>query len=284
MGNIAAFGKKRSIAAARVATAPKTAEPVAEPHPQPAEEFVPEIAAQFAAPSRVPYLTFGLIAILMLVFRTEKIPALDLSQLLVPNTQWLLAAGGLSGSAVFGNGEWWRVFTAPVLHDGFLDLLSNIVALLIAGWIFERLIGRAWFAALFVTSALGGSIGCLVLNAPATVSAGASGGVMGLLAATFVCSFIFESAQLRKRMQRGSLRLLVPSLLPAVLPLLDGSISDSDYGAPIGGAVAGVLMGLALRALWPEETLRPQGSHLALIIAAAGGLLSACGFVFIAMR
>ena len=107
---------------------------------------------------------------------------------------------------------------------------------------------------------------------------------MGLLAAAFVCSFLFESEQLRQRMQRVSLRLLVPSLLPALLPLAGAEFEIADYSIQIGGAAAGALIGFVLHEIWPEDSLRPRGQMIALAIAIAGALLSAGGLAFIATR
>ena len=284
MGTVAAFGKKRSAAAARTGIERPQAKPVVEPDPASAEDSVSEVSGHIGLLSRMPFLTFGLIAVLVLVFRREDVPVFDFGLILDPSLPPLVAEGGLSGKAVLDGGEWWRLFTAPLLHDGIFDLSSNLIALMIAGWIFERLIGRAWFAALFAISALGGEVGCLVLNARATVSTGASGAVIGLLAAAFVCSFIFQSEQLRKRMQRGTSRLLVPSLLPALAPFLDGSFADGDFGAPIGGAIAGAAIGYLLREIWPEGAVRPAGGKIALAIACVSGAISAAAFAFIAMK
>lgn len=115
MANAAAFGKKKSAAATLADIKPRPPAALPTPDPLPPEEFNPEIAGYSAVPRRMPYLTFGLIAILALVFRGENIPAFDLGQLLSPNGQWLLAAGGLSGSAVLRNQEWWA---RPSFFDG----------------------------------------------------------------------------------------------------------------------------------------------------------------------
>jgi hypothetical protein len=71
---MAAFGKKRSLAVTRTKAVAQEAEPSFTPD----EEFVPT----FAASSRVPFLSLGLIAILGLIYRYEG----D-----------LVASGGLSG-------------------------------------------------------------------------------------------------------------------------------------------------------------------------------------------
>ena len=240
-----------------------------------------------AAPVRlchkgVPYLTFGLIALLFLVFWGETQFTLNPANALEPSVHSLVALGGLDGTLIFHSGQWWRLFTAPLLHGGVSHIVDNAIALLLAGWIFERLIGPSWFAALFVVSALGGSLGSLAQNSGNMVSVGASGAITGLLAAAFTCSFIFESVQLRARMQRVSLRLLVPALLPALLPFADSGAVQTDYGAHIGGAIAGGLMGFLLGEIWPETSLRPQGGKLALAIALSGVVLSAVSFGFVA--
>jgi hypothetical protein len=155
------------------------------------------------------------------------------------------------------------------------------LALLFAGWILERVIGHAWFAALFVLGALGGAAGSLSANSPNVLSVGASGAIMALLAAALVCSFIFESVQLRRRMQKVSLRFLIPSLAPALLPL--GAGTGIDYGAHVGGALAGAAMGFVLGEIWPEASATPRGERFAAAIAVAG-LLAAILSGFFAVQ
>jgi rhomboid protease GluP len=104
-----------------------------------------------------------------------------------------------------------------------------------------------------------------------------------LLAAAFVCSFMFESPQLRRRMRKVSLRFLVPSLLPALLPL-GAAGSQVDYGAHIGGAIAGALMGFVLSESWPESSARPAFERFAAALAAAGALAAAAAFALIAVH
>ncbi len=272
MDTTVSFGKRR------VHSAPASAR---KPEPQPEiapdadaelkteETTVVDSPAQIPVSTSVPYLTLGLVVTLALIFNY-----------LIDFTE----AGALNGPAVLMRGQWWRLFTAPVLDNDIFNLTGNIVALLYAGYIFERLIGRRWFAALFVISAFGGSLGSLAVSDPGNLVSGAAGAVMGLLAAAFVCSFLFESEQLRKRMQRVSLRLLVPSLLPALLPLAAAGFDIADYSIQLGGAAAGAAMGFVLHEIWPEDALRPRGEMIALAIAVAGALLSAGGLIFIATR
>jgi rhomboid protease GluP len=233
-----------------------------------AAENVPDATTEIAARGRLPFATFGLIVVLGLIYWAELIFAVQPDGDFAPGLRSLAAFGGLNGALVFGSGEWWRIFTAPLLHGSLAHIVGNALALLFAGWILERVIGHAWFAALFVLGALGGVAGSLAANSPKVLSVGASGAIMALLAAALVCSFIFESVQLRRRMQKVSLRFLIPSLAPALLPL--GVGAGTDYGAHIGGALAGAAMGFVLGEFWPEASSTPKGQRLASAIAMAG--------------
>src|SRR5258706_2374446 len=238
-----------------------------------AAENLPAVAPDIVARRPLPFVTFGLVIVLGLIFWAELIFAVQPEGTLTPGLRSLAAFGGLNGSLVLQSAEWWRVFTAPLLHGNLTHILGNALALLFAGWILERVIGHAWFAALFVLGALGGAAGSLAANSPNVLSVGASGAIMALLAAALVCSFMFESAQLRRRMQNVSLRFLVPSLAPALLPL--GAATGTDYGAHIGGALAGAAMGFVLGRIWPEDSVAPKGQGFAVAIAIAGLLAAA---------
>ena len=271
-----AFGKREPVG--RRPAAP----PSVPPNPNTgAAGDLPDAASQIGARRRLPFVTFGLVVVLGLIYWAELIFAVQPEGNFAPGLHSLAAFGALNGSLVLQSGEWWRIFTAPLLHGNLSHILGNALALLFAGWILERVIGHAWFAALFVVGALGGAAGSLAANAPNVLSVGASGAIMALLAAALVCSFIFESVQLRRRMQKVSLRFLIPSLVPALLPL--GVATGTDYGAHIGGALAGAAMGFALGEIWPEESPTPKGERLAAAIAVAG-LLAAILSGFLAVQ
>ena len=51
------------------------------------------------------------------------------------------------------NGEWWRIFTAALLHGGMMHLLFNMYALYLFGPRLEQQVGSAAFAALYVATA-----------------------------------------------------------------------------------------------------------------------------------
>ena len=277
MQTVSAFGKRKPVTASALAVA------VAHPAP-PESETVAAAPLMASGKSGWPLLTFGLIAVLGLIYWAELRFAFNRGAGSSPDIVTLTALGGLDGALVFEKGQWWRVFTAPLLHGSLSHYLGNAVALLFAGIILERLIGVSWFAALFVIAGLGGAAGSLALNPARIISVGASGAIMGLLAAAFVCSFMFESEQLRRRMRKISLRFLVPSLLPALLPLSASGGTQVDYGAHIGGALAGALMGFVVSESWPEAALRPAFERFAAAFAGASTLLAAAAFALLAAQ
>ncbi len=77
-------------------------------------------------------------------------------------------------------GEWYRMVTSGFLHFGVIHLLFNMYALWILGGAVEHLAGRARLAAGYGVSVLAGSLGALILS-PDSLTAGASGGVFGLM-------------------------------------------------------------------------------------------------------
>ncbi len=240
----------------------------------------PAPVAEVRSQSRVPFVSFLIVALLVIAYRAEDIPGFGLSLIPSNTVPDALLQAGVRQDAIAA-GEWWRLFTAPWLHESALRLFGSVFALVIAGLLFERVIGRVWFAALFAVSALGGSIGSLYLGNPATVTGGAAGAAMGMLAAALVCSFLFAPGQVRWRMQRGSLRLLIPSLLPAALPLLHVSVASIDYATPLGGAIAGGVAGFILGEAWREGADKPGATAFAFLIAALFACVSVGAFVFV---
>ena len=146
---------------------------------------------KFGVPGfKAPWLTIGILTTLCLAFVLEQIYALGpVGAAFRPSTATLMALGALNRSIMVSTGEWYRLFTAPMLHLDLAHLLLNSLAFLMIGTLLERLVGRAWFLAFFVIGALGGSALSLALNPASTTSVGASGAIMGLFGAAFVGSY-----------------------------------------------------------------------------------------------
>ncbi|MFI8004352.1 rhomboid family intramembrane serine protease [Streptomyces sp. NPDC086010] len=99
---------------------------------------------------------------------------------------------GLELTGVAG-GEWYRLLTGAFLHlppdasFGVMHLVFNMLALWNIGRVVEGQLGRVRYLALYLLSALGGSV-LVYLISPDTPAVGASGAVFGLAASFYVIS------------------------------------------------------------------------------------------------
>jgi membrane associated rhomboid family serine protease len=138
----------------------------------------------------------------------------------------------IEDGALFGpkiaDGEYWRLVTSGFLHAGFLHIAFNMYLLWFLGRMLEPAIGRSQFAALYVVSLLGGSLGALLLSFD-SVTVGASGAVFGLMGAAVV---ILRSRGIDP-MATGIPLLIGLNLLLSLRPGI-------SIGGHIGGLVAGV--------------------------------------------
>jgi rhomboid protease GluP len=232
-----------------------------------ASDLQPKLLA-VSADRPPPYFTWLLIALLLVLFALELVFGLDNTDPMTgPSLRTLHALGGLSHEAIVNDGQWWRIFTAPLLHANLMHVLFNCLALFLIGRLLEPLIGWRWTAATFAISAIGGSLLSLAINPPTLLGVGASGGIVGLFAAAVVIVRRVPSTVERTRL----LMQAMYGLLPALLPFLSSAASGEriDYGAHIGGALGGVAMALVLLRAWPGELPRPKWPRFAALVAVA---------------
>ena len=129
----------------------------------------------------------------------------------------------------------YRMLTTTFLHAGFFHLLFNMLMLAILGNSIERAFGWWRYLAIYLLSALGGSVAIVgwVLAQPGTwvqATVGASGAIYGLFGAIFV-------AQRRAGMSTTSIVILL------VVNLIYGfTVPGISWQAHIGGFVAGLLV------------------------------------------
>ena len=241
-----------------------------EPRKQEHEIFVPDAVVPRAGRPIVTLLTLALLAAVFVLEQLAKgsgehgIMGVDVGT--------LFAMGGANSSAILNDGQWYRLLTAALLHADALHLLFNGVALGLAGYLLEALIGPAWLVVLFFLGALGGSLMGLAVNSAEVVSVGASGAVMGLLAAALVASLRLPRGQERTSVQLPLFQFLLPSLLPLATHRQEGHV---DFAAHFGGAIIGALFGFVLLKIWPREQERPRFPA----VAKGGALLAAASFV-----
>jgi membrane associated rhomboid family serine protease len=215
----------------------------------------------------LPLLTVGLIVLLMVIFAVERRSAFDIGNGEL-GVRTLIAFGAVSYDLVIGSGQWWRIALAPLLHASVSHLVGNCFALFFVGMRLEPMVGRGWFASIFMVSALGGVAGSLYGNPHDIPSVGASGAISGLIGALFVVSFHHRADAVEQRVMRTTaLRFGIPALLPLVIASSSGGV---DYCAHAGGAIAGGAFGLVLCTMWSTHGVRPDHARLAGIVALAG--------------
>jgi membrane associated rhomboid family serine protease len=113
--------------------------------------------------------------------------------------QWLIpgdavfqqfAFASVYATPQYGAFEPWRMLTSAFVHSqGFvLHIVLNMYMLWIFGQVLEPVLGRVRFLAVYLLSAIGGSVGFLLLTPalPAIPVVGASGAIFGLFGALLV--------------------------------------------------------------------------------------------------
>lgn len=227
------------------------------------------------APRRWPWLTTALLVLLVCVFAAELLLGLDpVNARLQPSLQTLMAFGALQPWIVSNQGQAWRLLTAPFLHAGLDHIALNGLALILAGFALEPLIGAGWLGAIYALGGLAGAGVSFLVNAPADAAVGASGAIVALLAAMLVLSWRFPPGPRRNTMQTSAAQVLLPALVPLATTASGDRI---DYGAHAGGALLGLLVGLLLLWIWPRSQPRPPGRQVAAALAvliALGSLLA----------
>jgi len=152
--------------------------------------------------------------------------------------------------------EYGRLIGAAFLHFGPVHLLVNMIALAVVGPPLERVFGHWRFAALYLISALGGSVAVYLLDRPFSAVAGASGAIYGLFAATVV---------VLRKLGLDSRAMIVVIVFNFALSVSLPGISLLGH---LGGFIAGGLTALAL------VYAPPNPSRTSAQILALGGLLA----------
>jgi rhomboid protease GluP len=224
---------------------------------------------------RRPIATIVLLGFLVAMFVVEHLAKVGDkgAGFLGVDAETLFALGGMNADAVLKNAQWYRTLAAALLHGDAFHLLLNGLALGLAGYLLESLLGRAWFISLFFLGGLGGSLMGLLANPSNIVSVGASGAVMGLLAAAMVVTLRFPPGATRTQIQGQLLQFLIPSLIPLATHRQGGRI---DFAAHFGGAIVGGVAGYLLMKLWPRTEEQPRFQRattgLAVVSVACFGL------------
>lgn len=184
------------------------------------------------------------------------IGAVGIAQMMPGNS---IAAAGLVKPAYHG-GEWWRLFTAPLLHGNLVHFLMNAAALLYLGKRLEVFARWPHVPLVFLfAGCIGGEASARFLAAP---SVGASGGLMGWLGFLLV----FEWLHRRLVPRAATRRLLAGVILTALIGVVGFRFIDN--AAHAGGLLAGMLYAVIV---FPKSS-SPQRPASTITDRIAGGL------------
>ena len=136
-------------------------------------------------------------------------------------------------------GQLYRLVTSAFLHISIVHLLVNCYSLYVIGPQLESFLGKWKYLAVYLLSAIAGSLLSISFGSSLKVSAGASGAIFGLLGSLVYFGYHY-------RVYLGT--VLRSQIIPIIiLNLLVGFMSAGiDNAAHIGGLIAGVFVTMAL--------------------------------------
>ena len=210
---------------------------------------------RLGAGGQVTYVLLGLnvvVFLLDLVLRGQRDLVVDFGNLGL--------ALGPDGPIGAGAGEYYRLLTAAFLHANVLHLVLNMGALMMLGPAIEEQLGRVRFLALYLLSALGGSVASLRFSDPGQLGVGASGAIFGLFCAQYLIA---------RRLGGDTAGILgivaVNLVIGFVIPVI-------DWRAHLGGLVVGGLV-TAVYAMAPRgrerSVVQAAGCVLVLLLLVA---------------
>lgn len=212
---------------------------------------------------KLNYMTFGIVAVLFLVFIAETLIGGSES------TSVLLKMGAMYNPAVVVEGQWWRLFTAQFLHIGIKHIVSNAIMIYYIGQYAEPIFGHWRFLVFYLLSGTGGSLLTLAFGSDQAISAGASTALFGILGAMACVGFKNRESDILSLLGWQALALAIINIV------LDLFMPDVDLLGHLGGLISGWLLAIALG----DRTYQNYG-RLGRVLAAAGIVI----YVVVALR
>ena len=201
-----------------------------------AKRTTPEVRTVYggAVAGGAPKVTFGIIAACALVYVLQWIIPADA---VFRN----FAFASVFATPEYGAFEPWRMLTSAFLHSqGFiLHVVLNMYMLWIFGQALEPLLGRIRFLAVYLISAIGGSVGYLALTPILP-----PGGPVGVVGASGAIFGLFGAMLLVQRHRGGDTRQLW--VLIAINGVIGFMVPQIAWQAHLGGLITGALCAAAL--------------------------------------
>ncbi len=254
-------------------TAPNMAPPYGRRLQAP-DQPAPRVRLPLAQP-RLTYVFLGLVAV---VFVLETVLGGS------TNTATLERLGAQINFRV-ADGEIWRLLSAMFLHIGLAHIAFNGWALFSLGRDVEAFYGSVWFAVIYLAAGLFGNIAYYLLGG-SVLSAGASGGVFGLIGAEV--AYFLSNRDLFGKFGRERLSNL--AVLVGINLVFGFTVQGINNYAHLGGLLSGLALGLMLapryKVAWALTDTGPVGTLvdrralslrlltvIAAVILLAGGVL-----------
>ncbi|WP_165974290.1 rhomboid family intramembrane serine protease [Nonomuraea deserti] len=191
---------------------------------------------------RTPIVTYAILVINVLVFGAQYLTEAITGQL----AMWPAGVALLD--------QYHRLLTAAFVHSGVFHILFNCWALYVIGPYLERAFGHARFVALYLISALGGSVLGLWIDPVTQPTVGASGAIFGLFGAVFVAG---------RKLNMDVRGIAVLIVINLVITFVFPNISWTGH---IGGLITGSLLAGAL-------AYAPKNNRTLWQVLAIGGVL-----------
>ena len=179
---------------------------------------------------RQPVVAVALIVVNVVVFLITMVQGGGESSLL---QSAVFREGALSPMYV-ASGDWWQLITSGFLHGGVAHIAMNMLSLYLIGVGLERFLGAGRFLAVYGLSLLGGSVAVYLLDAPNSLTVGASGAIFGLLGALLM---IYRRLRLDLR-QLG--------VILALNAFITFAVSNISWQGHLGGFIVGAVVGAAM--------------------------------------
>ena len=223
------------------------------------------VRAEDVFKKRIPYITYGLILINVIVFVAMYLFGQG------SNDVYTLVRFGANSPYLIQSGEYYRLLTSAFLHIGIFHLIVNMYSLYIIGSQLESFLGKGKYLFVYLFSAIAGNLlSCALAAGSNTISAGASGAIFGLLGSLLYFGYHY-------RIYLGN--VLRSQIIPIILLnlLISFMLPGIDWAAHVGGLVGGALITMALGVKYKSEsTEKVNGWILTFIFT--GFLIYLCFF------
>ena len=179
-------------------------------------------------------VTYTIIILNILLYLIEVIKSRNLIDIDI----YTLIQMGAKVNVLINSGEIYRLLTSAFLHGGIIHIFFNLSALNIIGREVEAVYGSKRYIAIYVISALGGSVVSYLFK-PNSISVGASGAIFGLLGAMLIFG-LKERDKIGKQYMKNILETIGLNVIIGI------TIPNIDNFAHLGGLILGAITSFIL--------------------------------------